>query len=364
MGATRPCVWEGGAMIRKVLLGMFALVALALLAAGVALALAHAAIDRERAALPSRAEVISGGTSGERPVRLRVANTASQAMPRSGVLDPKLDPTPDEPYVMSHPSFVLEWADGHILLVDLGMDRAGALRFGRPIELLSGGSPIEPHASTAAQLGPAAERVEGIVFTHLHTDHVGGITELCRGRTRPLRVFMTEAQEKRTNYTTRPGRELLASVKRGAQGAGDAPCIEVVPLASGGLQALPGFPGAFVIAAGGHTPGSQIVVATVDDGSGPKQFGFTGDIVNNITGIDRDVPKPPLYRLLVVPESDERQTELRHFLRDLRDAGGVRLLVSHDERQLAATGIPPLTASGAAPVAASDLPPIAAPARP
>ena len=326
-------------MIRRILVGVLALAALALGVAGVGLALAHAAIERERAPLPSRTDVLASGKSGERPLRLRLANTASQVMPRSGVLDAKLDPTPDEPYVMSHPSFVLEWADGRILLVDVGMDQEGALRFGRPAELLLGASPIEPHASTAAQLGPAAERVEGVVFTHLHSDHVGGIAALCRGRTRPLRVFMTEAQEKRPNYTTRPGRELLASVKRGMQGEGDAPCIDVVPIASGGLGPVPGFPGVFVIAAGGHTPGSQIVVANLDDGSGPKQVAFAGDIVNNITGIDRDVPKPPLYRLLLVPESDERQAELRHFLRDLRDAGGVQLLVSHDERQLTASGV-------------------------
>jgi hypothetical protein len=70
------------------------------------------------------------------------------------------------------------------------------------------------------------------------------------------------------------------------------------------------------------------------------QFAFTGDIVNNVAGIDFDIPKPALYRLLVVPEADERQTELRHFLRDLRDVGGARLLVSHDELQLAASGVP------------------------
>jgi glyoxylase-like metal-dependent hydrolase (beta-lactamase superfamily II) len=326
-------------MIRRILVGVLALATLALAAAGTVLVLAHSAIDRERAPLPSRADVLASGKNGERPVRLRLANTASQAMPRSGVLDAKRDPAPGEAYVMSHPSFVLEWADGRILLVDLGMDREGALRFGRPIELLSGASPMEPHAATAEQLGAAAERVVGVVFTHLHEDHVGGIAALCRGRTRPLRVFMTEAQEQRTNYTTRPGRALLASVKRGAQGEGDAPCIEIAPIASGGLQPVPGFPGVFVIAAGGHTPGSQIVVANLDDGSGQRQIAFTGDIVNNITGIDHDVPKPQLYRLLVVPESDERQTELRQFRRDLRDAGGVQLLVSHDEHQLTASGV-------------------------
>lgn len=331
-------------MSGRILKGALALLGLALLAVGAGLTLTHAAVRRERAPLPARDEVVAGARTGPHPVRLSLANTASQKMPRSAVLDATQDPKPDEPYVMSHPSFVLAWQDGRILLVDAGMDREGALRFGRPIQLLRGAGPIEPHASAAAQLGPAVERVAGIVFTHLHQDHVGGITELCRGRTRPLPVFMTEAQDERTNYTTFPGRRLLAAVRRGAQQPSDPPCIETVRISSGGLQPLPGFPGVLVIAAGGHTPGSQIVVANLEDAAGPRQFVFTGDIVNNVTGIDRDVPKPWLYRLLVVPEDERRQGALRRFLRDLRDAGGATLLVSHDQRQLEAAGVAPLRA--------------------
>lgn len=326
-------------MLRRAVIGASIALAAGVLVAAVSLAVVHAGVRRERAPLPARMDVVAAAQRGDNPVRLSVANTARQAMPRSAVLDSALDPKPQEPYVMSHPSFVLEWPDGKILLVDVGMDREGALHFGRPIELLSGGSAIEPLASAAAQLGAAAERVEAVVFTHLHQDHVGGVTELCRGRTRPLRVFMTEAQDQRPNYTTRPGRELLAGVRRGAQREGDAACVEGVAIASGGLRPLPGFPGVFVIAAGGHTPGSQIVLANVDDGAGPKQVAFTGDIVNSVAGIDFDVPKPWLYRLLVVPEADERQGELRRFLRDLRDRGHVALVVSHDWLAVAASGI-------------------------
>ena len=328
-------------MLRSILKAALALLLLALVAAGVGLAFAHAAIRREQAALPSLQEVVETRVSAPLPVRLEIVDTASQRMPRSAVLDASRDPHPDAPYVMSHPSFALEWADDRILLVDVGMDREAALRFGRLIELLSGGEPIEPRASAATQLGEAAARVAGVVFTHLHEDHVEGITELCRGRTRPLPVFMTEAQDERPNYTTRSARELLAAVKRGAQGDGDPPCVEISRVASGGLQPVSEFPGVFVIAAGGHTPGSQIVVAKIDDGSGPRTFAFTGDIVNNIGGIDHDLPKPLLYRLLMVPEADARQTELRRFLRRLRDEGGVRLLVSHDELSLAASGVAP-----------------------
>jgi glyoxylase-like metal-dependent hydrolase (beta-lactamase superfamily II) len=311
------------------------------------LAWAHAGIRREQTPLPSLEAAVASvrGPSvrpSEGPVRLSIANTASQGMPRSGVLDSSRDPAPDTPYIMSHPSFVLEWADGRILLVDTGMDRAGAARFGRLIEQLLGGEPIRPHDAVATQLGAAADRVEGAVFTHLHEDHVGGVVELCRGRTRPLRVFMTEAQDERGNYTTAATRRLLADTRRAAQTDADPPCVEVMRVDSGGAQPVPGFPGVAVLAAGGHTPGSQILLAAVTaaGADGPVVFAFTGDIVNHGAGIDHDVPKPTLYRWLVVPEAESRQAQLRHFLRALRDEAGVRLLVSHDELQLARSGLP------------------------
>ncbi len=330
-------------MLGTITKGIAWLLILSLAGGSGVLAWAHAGVRREQAPLPSLEAAVAAVQVADGPARLSIANTATQTMPRSAVLDSSRDPAPDRRYVMSHPSFVLEWADGRILLVDAGMDRAGAARFGGLIEQLLGGEPIHPHDAVATQLGEAADRVEGVVFTHLHEDHVGGVVELCRGRTRPLRVFMTEAQDERGNYTTGATRRLLADTRRAAQSEADPPCVEVIRIASGGAQPVPGFPGVAVIAAGGHTPGSQIVLAAVAEpgAEGQTISAFTGDIVNHIAGIDHDVPKPTLYRWLVVPEAEGRQAQLRHFLRALRDDADMRLLVSHDELQLASTGLPP-----------------------
>jgi glyoxylase-like metal-dependent hydrolase (beta-lactamase superfamily II) len=317
--------------------GLLAIAFVSLAAAAISLWLAHRAVDSEHARLPAPEEVLRAVASGEGPIRISIANTASQPMPRDAVLDSDRDPEPGAPYVMSHPSFVLEWADGRILLVDAGMEPEAAREFGLPIQILSGGEPIEPHAAAVDLLGDAAERVEAIVFTHLHSDHVGGVAALCRARKRPLRALMTQAQDRRLNHTTRPGRELLSSVRLGD---GEAPCIEVATLPAEALAPLPGFPGVFLIDAGGHTPGSQIVVARVGEGASARGFVLAGDIVNHVAGIDHDVPKPPLYSLLVVPESAARLAELRPWLRALRDEAGLSVLVSHDEAQLAASGVP------------------------
>src|SRR5215470_8692592 len=104
-------------MLKKILLALVVLLIVAIAVAAGGLAWAHVAIRRERAPLPSPETIASAAQDDELPVRLSVINTASQPMPRSAVLDPHRDPNPHAPYVMSHPSFVLEWADGRILLV-------------------------------------------------------------------------------------------------------------------------------------------------------------------------------------------------------------------------------------------------------
>jgi hypothetical protein len=143
---------------------------------------------------------------------------------------------------------------------------------------------------------------------------------------------MTEAQAERTNYTTRPGLDLL----------GDADCVRLERVGGGPLFAVPGFPGVFLIDAGGHTPGSQIVLAFVHGADGVAQrYAFTGDIVNNLDGVTYDVGKPFLYRTLAVPESEARQRELRAFLKRLHDEAGFELLVSHDQLALEASSVRP-----------------------
>ncbi|HME68559.1 MAG TPA: MBL fold metallo-hydrolase [Myxococcota bacterium] len=320
---------EVPALRKRILLMIIALPPLVLVALATGVGWAHLAICRERAPLPSAEEVLASASGEDRPVSISWINTASQAMPRSAVLDPKRDAFPGRPYVMSHPAFVLEWSDGRLLLIDTGMDRERALAFGKQIERLGGAQPIVPLHSVAERLGPARARVAGLVFTHLHVDHVEGLGALCAGIPHPVPVFMTVAQHERSNYSTRPGRWLLE----------EAACAKPVALQGGPLLELEGFPGVFLIAAGGHTPGSQIVIAHVREGEKLQTYAMTGDVVNQIDGINDDLPKPFLYSLVVVPEDGERLRELRRYLRELRDRAGVVLLVSHDQAELEASGV-------------------------
>ncbi len=316
-------------MLRRGLVGALALLGTAVVAVALALAWAHVAVRREQAPLPAASELGFFGNDG--PVRAAWINTASQPMPRSAVLDSAFDRFPRKHYVMSYPAFVLQWADGRLLLIDAGMRRQSALEFGRPIEWLGGAGPIRPLTSVAEGLGPAASAVRGVIFTHLHVDHVDGIVDVCKRAGHEIEAFMTQAQAERPNYTTRPGLKLLD----------EAGCVRRRMLPETTRRPVPGFPGVFVIAAGGHTPGSEIVVAHVNDGERARVLVFTGDIANSIDGINQDIPKPFLYRWLVVPEAGARQRELRGYLRALRDESGFTLLVSHDQAQLEASGLKP-----------------------
>lgn len=314
-------------MVWRVVLGLLALLVLGV---GWVLGSAHVGIRRVRPPLPSvQAVQAKVASATEAPVRLQWIDTSSQDVPRSGVLG-SADPHPERRYRLSHSSFVLEWPDGRILLVDTGMTREQAASFGGIAEWVGAG-PIEVHTTVAETLGERQRDVAGVVFTHLHVDHVDGVTELCRNRSSSrIAVFMTPEQAGGGNFTTNSVRATVDSLD----------CLNKVVLERGGIAEVAGFPGVYVVAAGGHTPGTQIVVAAIDRREGRHLVAFSGDVVNSIDGIEYDVGKPLLYRMLVVPEADDRLGELRRFLRSLRDRSGFELLVSHDELALRLSSIP------------------------
>jgi glyoxylase-like metal-dependent hydrolase (beta-lactamase superfamily II) len=310
---------------------VLAAIVLLVVGVGVLLGAAHRQIRAIDPPLPSLDALRAFASDADLPVRISYWNTASQPAPRSSVLEPKRDPDPSQPYVMSHPSFVLEWADGRTLLVDAGMDEAQAVAFGEPIRVLGAGA-VEAHGSVAEHVLPAlGERPLAIAFTHLHTDHVGGIVGLCQARRAPasVRLVQTTAQAELVNYTTRPGRALVDA----------ATCLVHEPLADAPARPIPALPGAFVVHAAGHTPDSEIVGAWVRGADGPRGYLLAGDAANAIDGIRRDVPKPWAYQTFLVPESEDRLRRVRAWLRDAEQQGWV-VAIAHDQRHLESTGIP------------------------
>ena len=177
-------------MLKHILSGAAVIVALLVVVLAAALGWANLTIRRIDPALPSVDSVLAsrtGGSSGW-PVEIYYVNTASQPVPRGLVLERSADPNPDAPYVMSHVSFVLEWPDGRLFLIDSGMPPDAALAFGKPSELLGAG-PTETHGGVSEQLAHASARVAGIAFTHLHSDHTAGLAGLCQTPPSPRPIW-------------------------------------------------------------------------------------------------------------------------------------------------------------------------------
>jgi glyoxylase-like metal-dependent hydrolase (beta-lactamase superfamily II) len=321
-------------VVRRLAIGVGGLLLVALLGLGTVLGLAHRAIRQLDPPLPADAEVEALVASPGGPVAVAWQLTASQPVPRGQVLDPALDPEGDAPYVMSHPAFALAWPDGRLLLADVGMEREAAIDFGRPLGLVGAG-PVEVGVDAATALGPAALRVGAVLVSHLHVDHVQGVVALCRARQgAPLPLLQTPDQATRGNYTTDPARALTE----------EAGCLVPTRLAGDPLARVDGFPGVAVVAAAGHTPGSQVLLGVVRSGGRERRLAFTGDVVNHVAGARLDVGKPPAYRALVVPEWDERLGRVRRWLRHLEQALGFELVVAHDRAQLEALDIPSFSA--------------------
>lgn len=305
-------------MIRRILRIVLAAFALLVVGLGLALGWAHRGIRSENPALPDATEVLALAEPADRPILLSWIETARQCTPGAA----------GEACIV-HPVFVLQWADGRLLLVDAGMEADAARAFGAPMETLLGSDPTVPGRALAAALGSSRDRVAGLVFTHLHNDHTQGIAGLCPSGARTLPVFQTPGQSERGNYTISIGRSQLEA----------APCAAPAALPDEGLGHLPGLPGVGVVRAAGHTPGSQMVVAWVG-AERPRGYVLAGDVVFAKADIDENRPKELAYRLLVTPENEAQLFRVRAWLGNLESRHGFTAIPSHDRSHLLGLDLP------------------------
>ncbi len=224
---------------------------------------------------------------------------------------------------LGHPAIVIEWPDGRHFLIDSGMPPEEAQAFGKPLELL-GADPTTTFGAVATQLGAAVKSVEGIAFTHLHSDHTAGLPGICAAQTKAASVYQAPLQQQELNYTTEIG---LAALD-------DAVCPRA-GLSEDVIMPVPGFPGLLAVSLGGHTPGSTLYAVRVAG----KTWIFSGDITNDLRSLQEDIPKPWWYSTLVVPENVGRNRDLRAWLKNLDAQPDVAVLPAHDVVAMAAAGL-------------------------
>ena len=262
----------------------------------------HIQIRRVAPPLPTVAELLAIRADEGGPVSVRFVNTSSQALPAG---------------TLGHTVVLVEWANGDLFMIDAGMDRETAVEFGRLIEVALGGQEVEAHGSIAELVGDDVDRVVGVAFTHLHSDHTQGIVPFCEARGAGARLYQTPWQADLHNHTTRGGAALM-----------DDSCLEPGETVAGsdGLLRIPGHPGFAMLGLGGHTPGSTLFAIAGRD----RLWLLSGDIANVKADLLANRGKGFVYSTFIVPEDTARTEALRLWLRELDARDDMSVIVSHD----------------------------------
>jgi glyoxylase-like metal-dependent hydrolase (beta-lactamase superfamily II) len=225
---------------------------------------------------------------------------------------------------LSHTSIVIEWANGNIFIIDAGMDEAAAAEFADLMKTMGGGGEATFVGTIADQLGDDVSRVAGVGFTHLHIDHTQGLNALCDARGVGAVSLQTDLQRNAHNFNTTEGAEIIANS-----------CLEPAVLTGDTVLTNEMFPGLGLIAIGGHTPGSTLFAAYVDN----HLWLFSGDTTNSMQNLQSNTGKGFLYSNIFVPENTGRTQELRLMLRELNTEDDIDVVVSHDLEALISTGM-------------------------
>ena len=295
------------------------------LALAVILIPAHLQIRGVDPPLPEVSALLGSVDVPNGPTRVRYVNSATQ-----GTADGR---------DMGHIAFVLEWEDGRSFVIDLGMEPEVAIEFGKPLETLLDSDPAIAKGAVADQMGDGVAMVRGVGFTHLHHDHTQGIVAFCRAHQssngEALPIFQTPFQFEQRNHTTDMGYVFIEEARSlpGSMGCATPSRLDEGPVES--IHSLPGFPGLVAIPAGGHTPGSTLYLARIED----RYWLFSGDITNTRKELVENLPKATIYSLLIVPEDTDRTERMRVWLRDLDERSDLTVVVSHDLTALEETTI-------------------------
>jgi glyoxylase-like metal-dependent hydrolase (beta-lactamase superfamily II) len=247
---------------------------------------------------------LAGSLPGPKPRAIRSVLVADVALPRGVVFAGE----PFVPLHQVHQVFQLVW-DDRFGLIDTAFPPSEFER----VSAFGGGAEASYHADGWDQVSRALASADFIVVTHEHFDHLAGAGTLPLERASHLKLDAAEL----ANTKALDQSEIPAALRSA-----------LVPLPEAAMQALA--PGVVLLAAPGHTPGSQIVYVERADG---RVALFLGDVAWNLAQITELHYRPRMVTLML----GENRAQVLGELRALHDLGiahpEVAQVVSHDAKE-------------------------------
>jgi glyoxylase-like metal-dependent hydrolase (beta-lactamase superfamily II) len=235
--------------------------------------------------------------AGPLPERIEVEKVAEFSFPRTLVVA-------GDGWSM-HPMVLLShrvlWRD-RSLLIDTAMSPAAA-------KVLPGS---KADAAAFTRVETAMKQADAIVFTHEHSDHVGGVAAApdfaaIRAKVRMTREQMNGPKLERGDFPT----GTLESLK---------------PLDYDGLYPLA--PGVVLQKAPGHSVGTQLVYVELENGT---RYLFVGDIAWSYDNISRGIGRPGMATLLMKEDREAVAAQLQALASLPKD---IHVITAHDPIEL------------------------------
>ena len=240
---------------------------------------------------------------GRKPLRINVLKFAESRRTKNF----SVKGAPAEPSVQARTAFQVVYADGTVM-VDAGMNQQIHRFFGRGTE--------EPYDVEAArQVEAALDRARLIVLTHEHGDHAGGVIASPRAAALASKTILTRAQLQ--TLMTAPQMPEIRLTADAARRYRALDYDEYYPVA----------PGMAFIKAAGHTPGSQMVLVSLESG---RDVLLIGDSAWHMDGVRQMVGKDAPW---IVEDQPAVLDQLRWLNGLVRTAATPTIVASHDDEE-------------------------------
>ena len=214
---------------------------------------------------------------------------------------------PKDPSIQARTAFQVVYPDGTVM-IDSGMDQQVHNFFGR--------GTVEPYfPDKAKEVSDALMRAKAIVMTHEHGDHIAGVIHTPMMAELAPKTVLT-----RTQVETLINDPQMPEIKLTEDQASRFIVLDYD-------KYYPFAPGMALIAAPGHTPGSQMIYVRLQSG---REYIFAGDVAWMMEGVETMTGKDAPW---VKEDTVSIDAELKWLNQISRTEKNVAIVISHDEEQ-------------------------------